>query len=386
MQPFDLYLPTHLIFGKGRISELPEILRPYGKKILLTYGGGSIKKIGLYDKIKALLPDFEILELSGIAPNPKISSIRAGVEICRKHKPDLVLAVGGGSVLDASKHICAGAFYPGDPWDLVMDPAKTGKSLPLVTVLTLAATGSEYDNSAVISNPETNEKMPFYGEAPRASICDPEYTYTVSAGQTAAGAADIMSHTFEQYLVKEGNILSDAMCEGVLRTVVKNAPIAILDPYDYEARAQLMMASSFGCNGLLCMGRTPSPWVCHGIEHEISAYTDITHGAGLAIITPHWMDYSLTTDTAERFAAYGEHVYKLPRRTNRMEGAKAAIIKTSEFFRTLGLPSRLSDLGVGPEHFEDMADHVLANWFGDFQTAIRPVDKAGILEILNASL
>lgn len=386
MQPFDLYLPTHLIFGKGRISELPELLRPYGKKILLTYGGGSIKKIGLYDKIKALLSDFEILELSGIAPNPKISSIRSGVEICRKDKPDVVLAVGGGSVLDASKHICAGAFYSGDPWDLVMDPGKVTRSLPLVTVLTLAATGSEYDNSGVISNPDTSEKMPFYGEAPRASICDPEYTCTVPASQTAAGAADIMSHTFEQYLVMEGNILSDAMCEGVLKTVVKYAPVAIADPRNYEARAQLMAASSFGCNGLLCMGRTPSPWICHGIEHEISAYTDITHGVGLAIITPHWMTYSLTKESAERFASYGEHVFGLPRCEDRMEGARAAIEKTSGFFRSLGLPAKLSELGVGPEHFEDMADHVLAHWFGDFSTAIRPVDKAGILEILNASL
>ncbi len=388
MHNFDLLVPCHLMFGKDRINELPKVMSQFGKKVLLTYGGGSIKRTGLYDKVKELLKDYEVFELSGIEPNPKISSVRAGVKICKEQNIDVILAVGGGSVIDCSKNISAGWGYDGDPWELVLDCSKVSKTLPIVTVLTLSATGSEFDNSAVISNPETNEKMPLFGFGtldPKVSICDPTYTFTVPANQTAAGAADIMSHTFESYLVKDGNELSDSMCEGMLRTVIKYAPIAIKEPDNYEARAQLMMVSSFGCNGLLAIGRTPSPWVCHGIEHEISAFTDITHGYGLAIITPHWMRYSLNEDTKERFAQYGVRVFGLDKNAPAMENAKKAIDLTADFFKSIGLPSTLSELGVTSEHFEEMADHVLANWM-PLDTAIVKIDKAAILEILNNSL
>lgn len=388
MHSFDLHVPCHLIFGKDRIEELPGIISKFGKKVLLTYGGGSIKRSGLYDKVKELLKDCQIFELADIAPNPKIASVRAGVEICKKENIDVILAVGGGSVIDASKNISAGFGYDGDPWDLVLDASKIDKVLPIVTVLTLAATGSEFDNSAVISNPETNEKLPLFGPGkldPSYSTCDPQYTYSVPKHQTAAGAADIMSHTFEQYLVKDGNELSDSMCEAVLRTVIKYAPKAIADGNDYEARANLMYVSSFGCNGLLAMGRSPSPWVCHGIEHEISAFTDITHGYGLAIITPHWMRYSLTSDTAARFAQYGVRVFGLQDHGDTMALANQAIDETAKFFKSIGLPSKLSDLGVGPEHFEEMASHVMKFWM-PLDTAIRPLDKAAVLEILNNSL
>ena len=256
---FDLYLPTRLVFGKGRIDELPDLTRSYGSKILLTYGGGSIKRSGIYDKIKSLYKGAEIFELSGIEPNPKITSIRKGVEIAKKEKVDFILAVGGGSVLDASKNIAAGAFYDGDPWDLVLDSSKIGKTLPLFSVLTLSATGSEYDNSGVITNEDTHEKLPIFGNLwPVASICDPTYTFSVPASQTAAGAADIMSHTFESYIVNQGNTLTDGICEAMLRTVIKNAPKAIEEPENYDARAELMMASSFGCCGLLNIGRESS--------------------------------------------------------------------------------------------------------------------------------
>lgn len=388
MQDFDLYVPTHIVFGKDRISGLKDAVAPYGKNVLLTYGGGSIKRIGLYDKVIEQLKDFNVFELSGIEPNPKITSVREGVRICKDQKIDVVLAVGGGSVIDASKNICCGAYYEGDPWDLVLDCSKVKKALPLITVLTLSATGSEYDCSAVISNSETNEKLPLFGTGilePKVSFCDPQYTFSVPRSQTIAGAADIMSHTFETYLVKEGNVLSDAMCEGMLKTVIKYTKIAIEDPDNYEARAQLMMVSSFGCNGLLAIGRTPSPWVCHGIEHEISAYTDITHGYGLAIITPHWMSYSLTEDTVDRFAQYGINVFDIDKNLDKMEIAKLAIAKTSEFFKSIGLPQTLSELGVTSEHFEDMADHMLSHWM-PVETAIRPIDKAAIIKILNDSL
>ena len=387
MHSFELYLPTRLVFGKDSISRLPDLLAGH-KNILLTYGGGSIKKIGLYDEVKKLLADKNIFELSGIAPNPKVQSARDGVKIARENHVDAILAVGGGSVLDLSKLISAAISYDGDPWDLVLDNSKiTTTPVPLFDVLTLTATGSEYDNSGVISNPDTDEKIPIVGHLnPVASILDPTYTFTVNAWQTASGTADIMSHTFEQYLVAEGTTLSDGLCEAMLRTCIKNAPVAIKHPDDFNARAELMQAASFGCCGILADGMTPSPWVCHGIEHEISAFHDITHGAGLAVITPHWMRFSLTPKTAERFKQYGVNVWGLDKNGDPMKVGSEAIDKTAEFFKSIGLPSKLSEMGVTAEHFGQMADHVLKIWFGDFSTAIRPLGRQDIIDILNASL
>lgn len=390
MNNYDLYLPTHIVFGKGRITELHDVLSTFGKNVLLTYGGGSIKKIGLYDKVleQLRLADKKVFELKGIEPNPKITSVRDGVKICKEEKIDLILAVGGGSVIDCSKNIAAGAYYDGDPWDLVLDSSKVGKAVPIVSVLTLSATGSEYDNSAVISNAQTNEKLPIFGNNlnPAVSFLDPEYTFSVSAGQTAAGSVDCMSHTFESYLVREGNLLTDSLCEGMLKTIIKYAPIAISNPNDYEARANLMMACSFGCNGILAIGRDTSAWVCHAIEHELSAYYDITHGVGLAIITPAFMRYSLTEETVDRFAQYGENVFGLPKSNDRMQTAKKAIELTEEFFKSLGLPSKLSELGITDEHFDAMATHIEQHWFAPLTIALRPVDHDGVVEILKNSL
>lgn len=390
MNNYDLYLPTHIVFGKGRITELHDVLSTFGKNVLLTYGGGSIKKIGLYDKVleQLRLADKKVFELKGIEPNPKITSVRDGVKICKEEKIDLILAVGGGSVIDCTKNIAAGAYYDGDPWDLVLDSSKVGKAVPIVSVLTLSATGSEYDNSAVISNAQTNEKLPIFGNNlnPAVSFLDPEYTFSVSAGQTAAGSVDCMSHTFESYLVREGNLLTDSLCEGMLKTIIKYAPIAISNPNDYEARANLMMACSFGCNGILAIGRDTSAWVCHAIEHELSAYYDITHGVGLAIITPAFMRYSLTEETVDRFAQYGENVFGLPKSNDRMQTAKKAIELTEEFFKSLGLPSKLSELGITDEHFDAMATHIEQHWFAPLTIALRPVDHDGVVEILKNSL
>jgi alcohol dehydrogenase YqhD (iron-dependent ADH family) len=387
MHPFELYLPTRLIFGKGSLDRLPGVLSRH-QNILLAYGGGSIKKTGLYSEVKRLLAGKNVFELSGIAPNPKVQSARDGVRIARENHVDAILAVGGGSVIDLSKLVSAAISYDGDPWDLVLDPSKvTNTPVPLYCVLTLTATGSEYDNSGVISNPDTDEKMAIAGNlSPVASILDPTHTFTVNAWQTASGIADIMSHTFEQYLVEEGTTLTDGLCEAMLRTCIKNGPIAIKHPDDYNARAELMQAASFGCCGILADGMTPSPWVCHGIEHEISAFHDITHGAGLAVITPHWMRFSLTEKTAGRFKQYGVNVWGLDRDGDPMKVGAEAIDKTAEFFKSIGLPSRLSEMGVTSEHFGQMADHVLKVWFGDFSTAIRPLSRQDILDILNASL
>ena len=391
IQSYDLYLPTHLVFGKGRVSELGNLIKGYGKKVLLTYGGGSVKRIGLYDTVKKILTDAgcEIFELSGIAPNPKIESVRAGVEICKKEGIEFIVSIGGGSTLDCSKANSCGAFYDGDPWDLVIHNDRIGRHLPIFDVITLAATGSEYDGGGVITNEETKEKLSVGGCYPVASILDPEYTFTVPANQTAAGISDILSHTFEQYIVAEGSMISDGFCESMLKTVMHFGPIALKDPTNFEARGEVLAASSFGCCGLLGLGRTPSPWPCHGIEHEVSAWYDITHGVGLAIITPHWMAYSLKANpsvVAPRLAQYGVNVLGLNPADGVEANAKKAIEKTAEFFRSIGITQTLKDFGIDDTHFDEMADHVAKAWFGDFSTAIAPLDHAAVVEILKASL
>ena len=391
IQSYDLYLSTHLVFGKGRVSELGNLIKGYGKKVLLTYGGGSVKRIGLYDTVKKILTDAgcEIFELSGIAPNPKIESVRAGVEICKKEGIEFIVSIGGGSTLDCSKAISCGAFYDGDPWDLVIHNDRIGRHLPIFDVITLAATGSEYDGGGVITNEETKEKLSVGGCYPVASILDPEYTFTVPANQTAAGISDILSHTFEQYIVAEGSMISDGFCESMLKTVMHFGPIALKDPTNFEARGEVLAASSFGCCGLLGLGRTPSPWPCHGIEHEVSAWYDITHGVGLAIITPHWMAYSLKANpsvVAPRLAQYGVNVLGLNPADGVEANAKKAIEKTAEFFRSIGITQTLKDFGIDDTHFDEMADHVAKAWFGDFSTAIAPLDHAAVVEILKASL
>lgn len=259
--------------------------------------------------------------------------------------------------------------------------------MPLFSVLTLAATGSEYDAPGVISNMQTNEKQAISSPLlfPKASFCDPSVSASVPAWHTAAGAADIMSHTFEQYLVSEGNDVSDGFCETILKTVIKNAPICIKDPTNLEARSAMMLASSFGCCGLLAIGNMPSPWPCHAIEHEISAWHDITHGVGLAIITPHWMRYSLNEKTAPRFAQYAVNVWGMDPKGDVMELASAAIDKTAEFFASIGIPQRLSEVGVDDSHFEAMADHIPTCWW-PLSGALRPIDREGVIEILRASL
>lgn len=392
IQSYDLYMPVHLVFGRGRIAELPKLIAGYGKKVLLTYGGGSVKRIGLYDKVKALLAaeGCTVFELSGIEPNPKIESVRAGVEICKKEGIDFILAIGGGSTLDCSKAIALGAKYDGDPWDLVIHRDRVKGHLPVFDVLTLAATGSDYDGGGVITNDATNEKRAVGVCFPVASILDPEYTFTVPASQTAAGSADIISHTFEQYFVSEGAMLSDGFCESMLRTVMKYAPIAIKDPTNFEARGELLAASSFGCCRLLAVGREAGAWPCHGIEHELSAWYDITHGVGLAIITPAWMRYCLKNNpavVAPKFAQYGVNVLGLNPADGAAVNAEKAIEKTAEFFRSIGITKTLKDFGIDETHFDEMADHAMTTWFaGRPPYTFAPLGREGILEILKASL
>lgn len=358
MQNFHYNIPTQIYFGKGQIENLGENLKKISDKVLLVYGGGSIKKIGLYDKVCEQLKKagIEWQELAGVEPNPRIESVRKGVETCHQHGLTAVLAVGGGSTIDCSKIIASGVCYEGDPWDQVLDRNKITKALPVAAVLTLAATGSEMDGFAVISDLTKNEKWGSGNDLtkPVFSILDPEYTYSVSAYQTAAGTADIMSHTFENYFNQEkGAYLQARFCEGILKTCIKYAPIALEDPKNYEARANLMWASSMAINGICSYGENTA-WSVHPMEHELSAFYDITHGVGLAILTPNWMEYVLNEDTLWKFVEYGKNVWGIHEGSD-MDIAHVAIQKTREFFKSLNLPSSLHEIDIDETHFDVMA-------------------------------
>ena len=387
MQNFDYQTPTRLIFGKGVIDKLPGVMAQFGKKILLTYGGGSIKKIGLYQKVLELLKGYEIVELPGIQPNPKYDpSVLDGVRLCKEHKIDVILSVGGGSVLDCSKAIAAGACYDGDPWDLISYKVKAQAALPIVDILTLAATGSEYDTFGVISRTETNDKIG-YGDPllyPVVSFLDPTYTFTVSKGQTAAGIADAMNHVMEQYFVEDATLLNDGFCESMLRSLMENGRKCLENPEDYTARAEMMFCCTLGCNGILALGNSASGWPMHGIEHALSAYYDITHGWGLAIITPRWMQHILSERTLPRFVKYGINVFGIAPSLDKWEIARKAIDETFKFFESIGIPMHLREVGIDGSRIDEMAHHIAVN--EGLENAYVPLTKEDIKEILVASL
>ena len=387
MQNFDYMTPTRLIFGKESIVKLPEVMRPLGKRVLLTYGGGSIKILGLYDRVKELMQGFEIFELSGIQPNPKYNpSVLDGVRICKEEQIDVILAVGGGSVLDCSKAIAAGAKYDGDPWDLISYKVKAQAALPIVDILTLAATGSEYDPFGVISRTETNDKIG-YGDPllyPVCSILDPVYTFSVSKKQTAAGCADAMNHTIEQYFVADSTLLNDGFCESMLKSLMVNARKCLDNPEDYTARAEMMLCCTYGCNGILSLGNSYSGWPCHGIEHALSAYYDITHGEGLAIITPRWMEHILNEKTIERFVKYGINVFGIDASLPQHEIAERAIDATYKFFESINIPMHLREVGIDDSRIDEMAHHIAVN--EGLENAYAPLTEHDIKEILIASL
>lgn len=384
MNKFTYNIPTVIHFGQNQLSRLSKLTES-GKNVLLVYGGGSIKRSGLYDNVLQILTDAGlcVTELSGVEPNPRIESVRKGVELCHAHKIEMVLAVGGGSTIDCAKVIAAGACYDGDAWDLVLDGRKIKAALPIYSVLTIAATGSEMDGFAVISDLEKNEKWGTGSQRlkPRMSILDPEYTFSVSPKQTSAGTADIMSHTLENYFTPvKGAYLQARMCEAVLKTLIHYGPIALEQPDNYEARANLMWASSLAINGLLSGGADVA-WCVHPMEHELSAFYDITHGEGLAILTPFWMDFALNQDTAWKFAEYGRNVFGLTGEDDMTVG-KEAIARTRAFFRQMNLPATLHEVGIDSTHFDIMAQKAADGCKGSFV----PLSKDDIKAIFTAAL
>lgn len=360
MNNYEYHVPTDIRFGRNQILCLNKEIGKYGKKVLLVYGGGSIKKSGLYDKVLEVLKDFEVYELPGIEPNPKLSSVRKGAAMCKEQGIDAVLAVGGGSTIDASKHIACAAFYDGDPWDLVLDKFLVSKALPIFTVLTISATGSEMNPGAVISNEETKEKLEINHPLlyPTLSVCDPTYMFTLPAKQTAAGTVDILSHILEQYFQPNDHAyITDRLSEAAMKTCIKYGPIAIKEADNYEARSNLMWTGSIALNHLFTFGKGGA-WSVHPIEHELSAFYDITHGVGLAIVTPVWMNYVLSDATVKRFAMYARNVWDVTEEDD-YAAAKEGIARTQNFFRELGMPEKLSELGIDDSSFKEMASEAI---------------------------
>lgn len=361
MNSFVYDIPVKVYFGENQLGHLGEELSRFGKRVLLTYGGGSIKRTGLYDKVMAEMKNagLEVFELSGIEPNPRIDSVRKGAQICKDEKIDVLLAVGGGSTLDATKWMAAGACVDFDAWDFFNEKwTPVEKALPVVTILTLAATGSEMDAGGVISNPETKDKIGRIAEPllPKVSFLDPTNTYTVSPYQTACGSADMMSHVMEVYFnMNQDLYMLDCFMAGLMKTIIKYTPVAMQEPDNYEARANLMWTSSWAINGFINGGKRQA-WSCHPMEHELSAIYDITHGLGLAILTPRWMEYCLDETTVSKYVQFGVNVFGIDASLEPMAIARQSIEKLSNFFfNTLGLKRTFTEVGIKAEDFPVMA-------------------------------
>ncbi|OZB90592.1 iron-containing alcohol dehydrogenase [Paenibacillus sp. XY044] len=387
MKAFEFHNPTKLIFGQGQLDKLKTEVPKYGKKVLLVYGGGSIKRSGLYDNVLALLKeiDAEVTELAGVEPNPRLSTVHKGVDLCRANGIELILAVGGGSVLDCSKAIAVGAKYDGDMWDFVERKAAAQAALPLGTVLTMAATGSEMNGGSVITNEETKEKMGWGSPHafPAFSILDPVNTYSLPKDQTVYGMVDMMSHVLEHYFHQETNTpVQDGFCETVLRTVIETAPKLINDLENYEYRSTIMYCGTMALNGVLNMGMS-GDWATHNIEHAVSAVYDIPHGGGLAILFPNWMKYNLNVDPG-RFKRLAVNVFNVdPAGKSDEQVGEEGIQALREFWSSIGAPARLADYDIDDSQIEVMAEKsVRFGPFGNF----RKLNKEDVIEIYKMSL
>lgn len=384
MDNFQFWNPVKLIFGKGVIGQLEKELAPY-KNILVVYGGGSIKKNGVYEDVLNYLNGKNIFELSGVESNPRVSTARKGIEICKKEKIDFLLAVGGGSVIDCAKLIVAGAKADTDPWDIVLRKHVIKDALPFGTVLTIAATGSEMNANSVITNEVTLEKLGWSSPYvyPKFSILDPSYTTTVPKNHTVYGMVDIMSHVFEQYFHDTTNtLITDEMCEGVLRTVIETAPKLLEDLSNYEYRETILLAGTIGLNGFLSIG-SKGDWATHNIEHAVSAIYDIPHGGGLAILFPNWMKYNVKVNP-ERFAKLFSKIFNIETNSKTTEEiAYEGIERLQAFWKSIGAPSKLADYNIDNSRFDVLVEKaMLKGPFGRFKV----LEAEDVREILNMSL
>lgn len=388
MLNFEFYTPTRVIFGKGTHETVGDVIAGFGhRKILLHYGGGSIKKNGIYDAVVNSLngAGIEYLELGGVEPNPKLSLAQEGIALCRNEGIEMVLAVGGGSVIDSAKMIAVGACNEGDPWEFSIKKRVPSGALPVGVVLTLSASGSEMSSSCVITNEESQLKRGYNSpyHRPLFAICNPELTYTVNKFQTGCGIVDIMMHTLERYFSNSPDTdLTDRIAEGLIKAVVDAGNIAIAQPNDYEARATLMWASSLSHNDLTGLGREVF-MACHQLEHELSGmYDRVAHGAGLSVIWPAWAKY-VYRHAPKRFAQYANRVWgckidaEYPEKT-----ALEGILATEAYFKSIGMPVRLSELDVDDQGFELMAEKCTL-WGGRTLPGYVVLDKQEIVDIFN---
>ena len=345
MENFIFQNPTKLIFGKGMIAQLSKEI-PAGKRVMVTFGGGSVKKNGVYDQVKEALKAFEVVEFWGIESNPKVETLREAIKLGKEKQVDFLLAVGGGSVIDGTKLIAAGLLYDGDAWDLVLKGVSK-HAVPLATVLTLPATGSEMNNGAVISRKETAEKFAFYSFNPVFSILDPTVTFTLPKWQVACGIADTFVPVMEQYMTRPGQSrLMDRWAEGVIQSLVEIAPSIMENQEDYDKMADFMLCATMGLNHFIAMG-VCEDWATHMIGHELTALHGLTHGATLAIVLPGlWR--TLKQKKMAKLVQLGERVWGIQDGSDE-ERADRTIEKTEAFFRSLGLPTRLGDAQIGDD-------------------------------------
>lgn len=350
MLDFTYYAPTKVYFGKDKQKMVGEIIKGYGyKKIMLQYGKGSIKKSGLYDEAMTSLAEngIEVVEMGGVEPNPKLDFVRKAINVAKETGVEMILAIGGGSVIDSSKYTAVGAMYDGDVWDFATGRSVAKAALPVGCILTLAAAGSEMSGSAVISNTQINMKRGFGSELNRCkfAICNPELTYTVSKYQTACGIVDIMAHTMERYFsVCEDTPLTDRISEGILRSVIESGKVLMEKPDDYDARATVMWASSLSHNDLTGCGRQ-NVLPVHQLEHALSGeYDRVAHGAGLAVLFPAWGKY-IYKNNIPRFAQFARNVWEVEEKNDEL-AARLGIEKMEEYFAFMGMPTRLKDFGL----------------------------------------
>ena len=390
MNSFIFQCGTKMIFGKGAENKVGEELSSMGAtRVLLVYGGKSIKKSGLYGRVCESMKTNGLFwtELSGVVPNPRVSLVRKGIEICREERLDFLLAVGGGSVIDTCKAISFGVYYNGDVWDLLMHTAEPGNQrIPVGTILTLPAAGSEESDSCVISDETLHIKSGFSSPLMRPvfSILNPELTYTLPLYQTACGCMDIMAHAMERYFSQTPNVeVTDRMGEAMMKVIAGNLPRVIANQSDAAARAEIMLAGTLAQNDLTGIGREQD-WFNHVLEHQISGFYDIAHGAGLAISFPVWMEYLVEKDDCVmKLAQYAVRVWDVEMNfEDPKETAREGILRLRNLIKKSGLPTTLSEIGIGEERFEEIADAITAKGTATCG-AFYPMDKSDVINILN---
>ena len=389
MDNFEFCNPTKIIFGRGTEAQVGKEAAAYSKKVLLHFGGGSIKSSGLYDRVVASLKEagVEWVELGGVKPNPRLSLVHEGVKLCKQHGLGLVLAVGGGSVIDSAKAIAMGAVIDHDVWDFYLGKGAPTAALPVATILTLPAAGSESSTGTVITKEEGWLKRAVNSELiyPRFSILNPELAMTLPPFQVACGAMDISAHLMERYFTNVKNVsFTDRLIEGTLKTIMRQAPRILANPQDYDAWSEFMWAGTVAHNNLLNTGRI-GDWASHDIEHEISGIYDVAHGAGLAVVFPAWMKHVLHHDL-ERFVQWAVRVWNVELDVFNPEAvALEGIARMEAFFTSLGVGTRMKDLGITDDRIDEMADKCTngdTTTVGNFVT----LDRAAVAKILRLAV